>query len=527
MKARELVNRIKIKRGQLWAVFLLLILLIMSISYKGDGYFKFLNQVFYLNEKVDSSDSWNFRVLENGFARDDVSLYYKGYNFRRGIPIDFKIIDDKYCVDGLYAYMYFPGRRILKIPNSDAKTFEVLDHEGYSMDKNNHYYFDGNDFYFMANEGFEFIDDNEEYNARDEFRYYKDGKMVKMTQEWDDHLTGISDKIKEQEAERQMKSNISSRKKINDFYIRELFKESNDRGLFANIGTWQYFPIYNLKCVSTTEEALSELYDYQEKPYTYINDKNVQTNISCVEGGTCTDSGGWDVIKTELGKNQYNIINGCLYKNGDNVFEYNLLVKKNLGEFNPEDNLENNNYSKSIPWDGVREWFRFEDGNYLYIYLKGAAGCGGCIFNGPYLKINKIDGSVLLGDTEIGYLPYVELSEDKKFAIVTEIDYKKDKDNKYNGERDITLYLYDLVNDKKMKELYRLPDDRTFLVEGDGTYILGDSIKWINENEIQITLYDRDGEGETKRGGTFINKDGYSELDYLGKNEPFVINVNN
>ncbi len=520
MKARELVNIIKKKRGQLLAVFLLLILLIIAISYKGDGYFKVFNTVYYLNENIKSPDPSNFIVLEKGFARDDVWVYYKGYKFSKGDPSEFKIVDDKYCVDERNAYMYFPGRRILRIPNSDADSFVVLNRDGYSMDKNSHYYVDGDKFYTMLNEGFEFIDDNEEYNSRDVFRYYKNGKMVKMTSEWSDHLSDISYEIAERDQERELRINRSSRNKINDVYAKEIFSYK----VTANRDVLGFFPVYNFKCSTTMKEALLDPFQFYMEPTIEINGVSVKARKECIED----EESCYDIespLYYQLNNNAYNLINGCLYKGDEKVFDYNLLVKRGMGYFSDEDNLEIPENRIGHTWENASEWFRFEDDNNLYIYLKGGAGCGGCIFNGPYLKIDLNTGEVEGYKMKKEYIPNVELSLDKKKAIITEFFYSLDNDTGLSSRGAIKLYLYDFVKNKRVREVYEVPGDKTILFEGMGANVIDNSITWVDENRIQIINYDISSDGEAE-ASILEDEDGFTTVSgYKNPNEPIIINV--
>lgn len=502
------------------SVAILLLFVLFLFFYKGDGYFKFFNTVYYLNENIKSPDQDNFRVVKKGFARDNVWAYYKGFKFSKGNPSEFKIINDSYCVDARNAYIYFPGRRILRIPNSDAKTFKALDREGYSMDLEKAFYFDGDNFHFMFSEGFEFIDDIDEYNARDIFRYYKDGEIVKFTDEWVEHVQKVSDEQKMRQNEKIYKNNWRQRKELNDVYAEKIF----DKGQFFINGIWDFFPVYNFKCASTVEEALLDPFKFFREFYININSRQIEVNERFVEGDFSTDSFLWDGINFQLDSNKYNIIDGCFYRDGEKVFDYNLLVMRALGYFGKRYDLADRKEFDDNFRGSLNELSRFEEGEYLYIYLKGSNGRTG-FASGPYLKINLKTDKIEGGNINEEYVKYMKLSLDRKEAIVTDIEMISDESVQQTKRGKIKLFLYDFIEGKRVREIYEISEDKTILYEGMGYNMIEDSIVWIDDYRIQLTLYGKSGIGEAECL-TSTNETGEIVFtECKNSNNPMVINV--
>lgn len=183
-----------------------------------------------------------------------------------------------------------------------------------------------------------------------------------------------------------------------------------------------------------------------------------------------------EAIRAEVSSNQYNIVNGCLYRNNDRVFEYNLLVYDFAGFFDEKTSLG----------EWAEEWFRFTENQNLYIFLKGAAGCGGCVFNGPYLVVDLESETIEMKYADLPYLPKLILSPSKKLAI--EVDWAD-----YLSEDNlIKLYLYDFLTTQRTNLVYELPDDKTILIQGHGVYVIKDAISWLNNSTIQIQLFEKD-----------------------------------
>lgn len=131
------------------------------------------------------------------------------------------------------------------------------------------------------------------------------------------------------------------------------------------------------------------------------------------------------------------------------------------------------------------EWFRVDDENKLYIYLYGAAGCGGCVFNGPYLEIDKNKNSIKGKIANIPYLPNLVLSPSKKFAA--EVSLEHDVTGKLES---INILLYEFISNKRVKKIFELPKGKTIVGLGDGSYIIDGAVEWIDESTLRIQMYE-------------------------------------
>jgi hypothetical protein len=185
-----------------------------------DGYYKKGIDVYYRGVLLKRADQKTFEVLSGGFARDYKSTYFKGIEFGYPYSSTFKILSDKFVANREFGYAY-NNQKIIRLPNSLGSSFEVLAKDGYAKDENKHYYFDGTDFYNMENKGFEFIENNENYDSRDENHYYLKGKMVGNTEEFEQILASIQEKIDEDMAEKR-KTEEAKQKKIAEFKKLEM-----------------------------------------------------------------------------------------------------------------------------------------------------------------------------------------------------------------------------------------------------------------------------------------------------------------
>ncbi len=206
-------------------------------------------------------------------------------------------------------------------------------------------------------------------------------------------------------------------------------------------------------------------------------------------------------IQKIINANKFNVVNGCLYDGQNKALNYNLFA------YTPTEY-----FGQKIDRIGgyADEWFRFEDNNKLYIFLKGAAECGGCVFNGPYLIINLNSGSIEGKYSDLPYLLYLILSPNKKVAI--EATWDEDNDTK--------LYLYNFVTNKREKLIYEIPEDKSVLVQGHGVYLMEDAITWVDNSSVKVQLYEKGADGYSK----------YEYIDNIGNQyfksgEPITIKI--
>ncbi|NMB48743.1 hypothetical protein GYA13_04925 [Candidatus Kuenenbacteria bacterium] len=186
--------------------------------------------------------------------------------------------------------------------------------------------------------------------------------------------------------------------------------------------------------------------------------------LSCIiVGGTCEEDSQKtkDYIDKIIKENQYTIINECLYKGGKRALDGNLYSYASTDFYGKKINCEE--CGRGIG-EGIDEWFRFREGNKLYIFLYGAAGCGGCVFNGPYLIIDLDSDKIEGRNATLPFLPNLILLKDSRYGIEASwVAWQAEK---------IDLYLYDFVQAKRLKLLYTVPQDKTIIIEGDGEHLI-------------------------------------------------------
>jgi len=196
-------------------------------------------------------------------------------------------------------------------------------------------------------------------------------------------------------------------------------------------------------------------------------------------------------IQAEINTNKYNLINGCLYKNGIKALDSDLNSYYKTDFFGL--NLESKFGASLTPGtlQSTFEWFRFENNNKLFIFLKNTASCGGCVFVGHYLvidlKTEEISGKYQDGMTN----PFnTILSPDNKGAITVSWDnvsYKTD------------LYLENFTDFSK-KSIYTVPSDKAILYVGYGVQPETGAISWINNKTIAVQLFEKNIDGNSVNG---------------------------
>jgi TM2 domain-containing membrane protein YozV len=201
-----------------------------------------------------------------------------------------------------------------------------------------------------------------------------------------------------------------------------------------------------------------------------------------------------EFLGDELANNEYNLINGCLYKGKENIkiFNWTIHSMAKAGDFGEQYSL-----TSTDRWgigETASEWFRFEDEGILYIFFKGAAGCGGCIFNGPYLKINLSNGEIVKSSAEIPYIPYLISSPDLKKAIEVEFDQDYDE-QKGDMVNNINLYKYDFISLKRSPLILKVPEGKSIIQCGHGCYIPEGAIEWLDNQTIKVQPMEHNGFG--------------------------------
>ena len=261
-------------------------------------------------------------------------------------------------------------------------------------------------------------------------------------------------------------------------------------------------------------EIQAEIEEIKQTYLFQINDKEYDTRIYAET--ICQD---WDIdcqnrsfilneenIQKEITESKYTLVNGCLYKNGLKTLDFDLSAYYKTDFFGS--NLESKLGAGLTPGtlQSTFEWFRFENDNKLFIFLKNTAGCGGCVFIGHYLEID-LETEKIVGKYQDGLNNYFNtiLSPDKKRAIT--ISWK-------NESYDTELYLYDFTDFSK-KLVYSIPEDKSILGVGYGVQPEEGAISWLNNKTIALQLFEKSMEsgvaGEIGGVKYRINEEGESE----------------
>jgi hypothetical protein len=263
-------------------------------------------------------------------------------------------------------------------------------------------------------------------------------------------------------------------------------------------------------CAKIIQDEIEEI----KKTYLFqINSNEYDTRIT--KATICSD---WDSncynrsfslneerIQKEIENSKYNLINGCLYKDGLRVFDFDLSVYYKTDFFGL--NLESKFGESLTPGttQSTFEWFRFEDNNKLFIFLKNMAGCGGCAFVGHYLEID-LETEEIVGKYQDGLDNYFNtiLSPNKKRAITVYWD---------KGSYKTELYLYDFTNFSK-KLITTISEDKAILYVGHGVQPEQGAISWLDDNTIALQLFEKNIDGiNGEIGGVkyIINQEGKNE----------------
>ncbi len=213
---------------------------------------------------------------------------------------------------------------------------------------------------------------------------------------------------------------------------------------------------------------------------------------------------------------EYFVRDNCLYYQGHAVYEKNLYAQISAGEFGelPESQLRGGAFGQNP----IQELFRYEHEGKLRIFLMGSSDCGGCGFSGPYLEIVLSTGEIRRKMADLPYFYNLELSPNKKLAVLVEIKYpERDEAGEVaEGTMEEEYYLYDLVNFKKGKKLYApKPGERTLLSCGMGCSQSG--IEWLDNQFIQLT--------PRKLTELDIPYIGYPDEEAAEYDKPFVISA--
>jgi hypothetical protein len=225
-----------------------------------------------------------------------------------------------------------------------------------------------------------------------------------------------------------------------------------------------------------------------------------------------------DTLDEALGEQDYDVLNGCLFYRDRRVFEETLFTRIIYGDFGEEYFTTRLPEESKSMGESASEWFRFEDNGKLYIFLRGGAGCGGCVYNDPYLVIDLRTGGIEMKNADVPYLPHNIFSPSRTKSIT--FDYERPQDNK-SGVSGVKLSVFDFLTFEK-KGIYTVPDDSSVLALGMGVFFIDDAITWLDDNRVQIQFYE--GEGASA-GEEVIDEQGVTNYVYTPKGEPIIVRV--
>ena len=131
-----------------------------TIKVLNQFYLKDDKNVFFNDEKILGADANSFIALdkENGYAKDKNSVYYFGQKVEGANSKTFEVISDgEYSKDDKNVYA---SGEVIK--GADPETFREFPETSYSRDKNNLYYYFGEDKFLgkIDENKFEFLDEN-------------------------------------------------------------------------------------------------------------------------------------------------------------------------------------------------------------------------------------------------------------------------------------------------------------------------------------------------------------------------------
>lgn len=232
-----------------------------------------------------------------------------------------------------------------------------------------------------------------------------------------------------------------------------------------------------------------------------------------------------NTLEEEIDQNEYNVINGCLYRDGVRVFEKTFHSQIEGGEFGETSPSVTGN--KFGIGENADEWFRLEQGNRLTFFLRGAAGCGGCTFNGPYLTLNKQTAAVIEkgADWTMPYLPSLILSPDHTKAIqVTTSEYDQNQEEPLTGVMAKTeFFLYDFIDLERKKLVYEYPVTLGAFSCGDGCYPVNGLVTWLDNNRVSIQIFKVEAvdTGMSSDSNPLQDNDG----NYIPDGDPVIVNI--
>jgi hypothetical protein len=159
-------------------VLLTIMALCFTSCHTGPDYYQKNGKWFYKEKEFVPADTRSFVSLNERFAKDDITGYYRGENIRGSNGSTFVALSKQYAKDSARVYFcdtyrngaeYFSilHNEIKVIENADAFSFRLLNNE-YGMDTSSVYY-NGKKFNVKHRESFQLLDNG---YAKDKFTAY-------------------------------------------------------------------------------------------------------------------------------------------------------------------------------------------------------------------------------------------------------------------------------------------------------------------------------------------------------------------
>ncbi len=229
-------------------------------------------------------------------------------------------------------------------------------------------------------------------------------------------------------------------------------------------------------------------------------------------------------LEEEISKEDYTIVNSCLYRKKVRVFDKTIHSQITSGEFGKTNPGAKFNDSIRSIGEAADEWFRYDKNNEITFFFRGGAGCGGCIFNGPYLTLKTDSGKVVKKgvDWTIPYLPNLVLSPDHTKAIeFTTSEAELDKETPISGDEPKALfYVYDFITLKRQELVFEYAEADGVLSCGHGCYLADGVVTWLDNDTVSFQIFkiDRNDPGQLLRNDDgFYIQDGSPKVVALSK----------
>ena len=98
-------------------------------GYDKPFYYPVFGEVTFNDKKVEVHDKWNFEILEDDYAKDEVCAYYRGLEIEGSDGTSFRTLSEGYSVDKLTVFYCTSEREISSLYLRKYAVFKELDWE--------------------------------------------------------------------------------------------------------------------------------------------------------------------------------------------------------------------------------------------------------------------------------------------------------------------------------------------------------------------------------------------------------------